>query len=83
LQQEQVVDAFVVNIKTRSITVSLSNSYVKKTIVSGIYDDWGETVDKFADRAKKKEVSDKHIEMLTDTLDRTSHVPLIKMDGSE
>ena len=69
LQQEQILTRFVVDKTTSCITVSLNHAYEKKTIVSNISRNWSETRDIFVDIAKKKGVSDKHIDMLVDVLD--------------
>jgi hypothetical protein len=69
LQKEQIVTSFAVRKKTKCIEVKLNHTYENKTIVSTIYPDWIKTVDTFTIRAKKKGISEKHIIMLTDTLD--------------
>jgi hypothetical protein len=69
LQKEQIVTSFNVRKKTKCIEVKLNHSYENKTIVSTIYPDWIKTVDTFTIRAKRKGISEKHIIMLTDTLD--------------
>jgi hypothetical protein len=72
LQQQQILTAFVVNNKTGCIIASLNHIYDKKTIVSNIYGDWIKTLDAFTIRAKKKGVSEEHINMLTDALDENN-----------
>jgi hypothetical protein len=69
LQKEQIVTSFAVRKKTKCIEVKLNHIYENKTIVSTIYPDWIKTVDTFTIRAKRKGISEKHIIMLTDTLD--------------
>jgi hypothetical protein len=69
LQKEQIVTSFAINKKTKYIETKLNHIYENKTIVSTIYSDWIKTIDTFTIRAKKKGISQKHIIMLTDTLD--------------
>ena len=69
LQQQQILNTFVVNKKTGCIIASLNHVYSKKTIVSNIYRDWMKTLDVFATRAEGKGISGEHTNMLTDALD--------------
>jgi hypothetical protein len=69
LQQQQILTEFVISKKTACIVASLNHVYSKKTVVSNTYRDWNKTIDAFDARAKKKGISNEHVDMLTDALD--------------
>src|SRR5262249_36748132 len=71
------------SIKTRCITAHMNNVYAKKTVVSNVYDDWTQTIDTFTTNAKRKGISDKHIRMLTDTIDSNSQSIISHLRGDQ
>jgi hypothetical protein len=69
LKNENIITGFAVNKTTGCIEVTLNHVYSNSSIVSRVYTDWTKTVQAFATRARNKGIFNKHIVMLTDTLD--------------
>jgi hypothetical protein len=79
LKNERIVTAFIAKTTNSKkqvggfIELKLNRKYEMMTVVSDIYNDnWIKTIDRFSKRAKEKGVEDKHIIMLTDTLDNNA-----------
>src|SRR5262249_1739001 len=71
------------DVKLGHIKASLNDVYEKKIVISKIYHDWSSTISAFETDARKKKVSDKHIEMFTDTLDCNHQIIMDAFGGKE
>ena len=83
LEHENIIDHFAGNRQTRCLEIRLNNIYTNKIVISGIYPDWIRTVGIFVIRVTNKGISQNHINMLIDTLDRNYEEILKFVYGKE